>query len=161
MLQSGYTQSKIAQTLNRDKSVISRELKRNCNLQTGNYSADLAHRKCTTRHVKKPKHKKLTPEIRAFIIEKLEDKLSPEQIVGYCKQNGIACVSHQWIYHLVWENKRRNGKLCKNLRSRGKPYKKRGEPRYVHRLNKKSISQRPAVVEQRRRIGDLEIDTVL
>ncbi len=45
MLSQGYNQSKIAETIDKDKSVISREIKRNSEGRSGEYRHDLAHRK--------------------------------------------------------------------------------------------------------------------
>jgi transposase, IS30 family len=163
MLRSGHTQSFIATALGRDKSVISREIRRNRDGRSKLYNVDLAQRKCDQRHKEKKKCVKLTSEMQSYIVDKLSEKLSPEQIVGVSKLHGIPCISHQWIYHMIWEDKRRRGKLCKSLRSRGKPYKKRhttrgvpGQPR-----NRKDIDQRPDIVDKRERFGDLEIDTVI
>ena len=163
MLRSGHTQSFIATALGRDKSVISREIRRNRDGRSKQYNVDLAQRKSDQRHKEKKKYVKLTSEMRSYIVDKLSEKLSPEQIVGVSKRHGIPCISHQWIYHMIWEDKRRRGKLCKSLRSRGKPYKKRhttrgvpGQPR-----NRKDIDQRPDIVDKRERFGDLEIDTVI
>lgn len=163
MLQTGHSQSFIASALGRNKSVISREIQRNRDGRSKKYSADLAQRKCDQRHKEKKKHIKLTSEMRSYIVDQLSMKFSPEQIVGVSKRNGISCVSHQWIYHMVWEDKRRRGKLCKHLRGRGKPYKKRGTTRGTpgQPRNKKDIEQRSKIVEKRERFGDLEIDTVL
>lgn len=163
MLLAGHTQSFIAASLGRDKSVISREICRNCDGRSGRYNADLAQRKCDLRHKEKNKHIKLTVEMRSYIIEKLSQKLSPEQIVGTSKRNGVPCVSHEWIYQMIWLDKKRYGKLCKNLRNRGKPYKRRGTVRGTpgQPVNRKDIDQRPKIVEKRERFGDLEIDTVL
>ena len=163
MLQAGYTQASISETLGRNKSVISREISRNRNGCSKKYIADLAQRKCDSRHKQKNKRIKLTSTMRAYIIEQLEQKLSPEQIVGLSARNGLDCVSHQWIYQMIWFDKKRRGRLCRHLRNRGKRYKKRdlcrktpGQP-----SNKKDISERPDVVDQRIRFGDLEVDTVL
>ena len=41
----GLTQSAIAEKIGKDKSVISREIRRNCDMRNGAYRADLAHRK--------------------------------------------------------------------------------------------------------------------
>jgi len=163
MLRAGHTQSFIASALGRDKSVISREIRRNCDGRSGRYNANLAQRKCDQRHAEKNKYTKLTSDMRSYIVSKLSEKLSPEQIVGISKRNNTECVSHQWIYHMIWEDKRRRGKLCKNLRSKGKPYKKRGTIRATRGqpINRKDIDLRPQVVEKRERFGDLEIDTVL
>lgn len=163
MLNSGHTQSFIAAALGRDKSVISREISRNSDGRSKRYSADLAQRKCDKRHNEKNKHIILTVEMRSYITEKLSKKLSPEQIVGISKRMGVPCVSHEWIYQMIWEDKRRRGKLCKNLRSKGKPYRKRGMARGTPGgpRNRRDIDQRPKIVEERERFGDLEIDTVL
>ncbi len=42
LLKEGLNQSLIAKRLSRDKSVIQREIKRNCDLRSGEYKADLA-----------------------------------------------------------------------------------------------------------------------
>ncbi|MFR9511948.1 MAG: helix-turn-helix domain-containing protein, partial [Rikenellaceae bacterium] len=44
MLQKGYTQKEIAETIKVNKSTISRELRRNCDKRSGRYNSDLAHR---------------------------------------------------------------------------------------------------------------------
>ena len=45
LLDQNYNKSEIAILINKDKSVITRELKRNCDLRSGKYSSELAHRK--------------------------------------------------------------------------------------------------------------------
>lgn len=163
MLQAGINQSSIAEALNRSKSVISREISRNKDQKSGKYLADIAHGKCIKRHIKKKKFIKLTIEMRTYIIEKLYDKLSPEQIVGISRKNGVECVSHQWIYKMIWDDKQRRGKLCRQLRNRGKRYIKKGTKRLTpgQALNRRDISERPSIVDQRIRFGDLEVDTVI
>lgn len=163
MLQAGCSQTLIASSLQRSKSVISREIARNCDGRSKKYSADLAQRKCDTRHSEKKKKRKLTTQMWCYIVEKLEEKYSPEQIVGFSKRNKINCISHQWIYYKIWEDKKRSGSLCKNLRNKGKPYKRNGVGRYSKEITttKRSIDDRPKIVDKRRRFGDLEVDTVI
>lgn len=163
MLQIGHSQSVIAKALNRSKSVISREIKRNCDGRSKVYTADLAQRKCDTRHKQKNKKVKLTTEMWTYITDKLNQKLSPEQVVGVTKRDEVECISHQWIYHLIWEDKKRSGKLCKCLRNKGKPYKRHGVGIYSKekQSNKQDINQRPSIVEKRERFGDLEVDTII
>ena len=55
MLQAGYTQTSISEALGRSKSVISREIIRNRDGRSKKYIADLAQRKCETRHKQKKK----------------------------------------------------------------------------------------------------------
>jgi transposase, IS30 family len=163
MLNQGYTKTAIALTLGKHKSTIGREIKRNSDGRNGKYSCELAQRKCSLRHKDKTKHKRLNPPLLAYIKENLENKLSPEQIYGQAKLQGIDCVSHERIYQLVWEDKKRNGSLHKHLRNQGRRYKKRGALKVKRGIipNRKDISLRPEVVEERKRFGDIEIDTII
>ena len=58
MKKKGYLQKEIAEVIGKDKSVVSRELKRNCDSRSGEYRADLAERKYAARQ--KLKHKKIS-----------------------------------------------------------------------------------------------------
>ena len=94
----GLTQSAIAEKIGKDKSVISREIRRNCDMRNGAYRADLAHRKYQERLEQTPKSHKFTEQIKETIHRLLEEDFSPEQIVGRCKIEGKPCVSHEQIY---------------------------------------------------------------
>src|SRR5699024_10661572 len=74
--------TEIADYLGRDKSVISREIRRNADGRSGLYKADLAQRKTDQRHRGKRKKLKLNPEVEAHVLHYLEQDYSPEQIVG-------------------------------------------------------------------------------
>ena len=106
MRNEGLTQSAIAEKIGKDKSVISREIRRNCDMRNGAYRTDLAHRKYQERLEQKPKPHKFTEQIKETIHRLLEEDFSPEQIVGRCKLEGKPCVSHEHIYQYVWEDKR-------------------------------------------------------
>ena len=84
----GLTQSAIAEKIGKDKSVISREIRRNCDMRNGAYRADLAHRKYQERLEQKPKPHKFTEQIKETIHRLLEEDFSPKQIVGRCKFGG-------------------------------------------------------------------------
>jgi IS30 family transposase len=161
--QKGYSQTKIAEVIGKNKSVVSRELRRNCDKRSGEYRSDLAQRKYEQRQLQKPKKVVFTKEIKTQVSLKLEQKYSPEQITGEAKKNGSFCVSHESIYQYIWEDKRRGGDLHKNLRTQGKRYRKRGNNKDKRGIIKDriEIEQRPKEVELRERIGDLEIDTII
>jgi len=163
MQKAGYRQSAIASAINKDKSVVSRELRRNCDARSGEYRADLAQRKYELRQKQKPKHQRFTVEIQEYVEAKLSEQYSPEQIVGAAKLAGKACVSHERIYQHIWEDKRAQGVLYQQLRSRGKRYRKRGNQKDSRGKIKEriGISERPEIVEERERFGDLEIDTII
>jgi len=159
----GLTQSAIAEKIGKDKSVISREIRRNCDMRNGAYRADLAHRKYQERLEQKPKCKKFTEQIKETIHRLLEEDFSPEQIVGRCKLEGKPCVSHEQIYQYVWEDKRHKGKLYLHLRHKGRKYRKRGATKDSRgRIrDTMSIDLRPPEVELKKQFGDLEMDTVV
>jgi len=50
----------------------------------------------------------MTLELQAIIRSKLELAWSPEQISGRLKADGIASVSHESIYKMIW-NAKKNG----------------------------------------------------
>ncbi|OFX32546.1 MAG: hypothetical protein A2X08_03715 [Bacteroidetes bacterium GWA2_32_17] len=56
MKEQGCKQKDIALKIGKDKSVISRELSRNCDKRSMEYKADLAQRKYQQRQRDKPKH---------------------------------------------------------------------------------------------------------
>jgi transposase, IS30 family len=163
MLGQGYKQKEIALAIGKHKSVISRELRRNCDQRSGTYRSSLAQRKCDERHSQKAKHIRFDSTIQACVECLLKKDYSPEQIVGDCKRKSIKCVSAERIYQHVWEDKRRKGTLHLHLRTTGKRYRKRGSSKDRRGIikDRTDIDQRPPVVAQRQRFGDLEIDTII
>jgi IS30 family transposase len=163
MLQAKYSKTDIAAAIEKDKSVISRELNRNSDKRTGQYNPDLAQRKYEERKKNKPKFILFTDEIKEMVISDLKSYLSPEQIAGRAKLECKACVSPESIYQFIWADKKRGGTLCKYLRNRGKQYRKRGSKKDTRGIltNRISISERPKIVEEKTGFGDLEIDTVI
>ena len=163
MRERGYSQTAIAKTIGKNKSVINRELRRNCDGRSGKYNGDLAQRKYEARLSLKPKQIRFTESIKQYVTKELKKKKSPEQIVGRAKLEGIDCVSHERIYQYVWADKRKKGKLYTYLRTKGKKYRKRGDYRDKRGMIKDRvcIEKRPQIVEKRERFGDFEIDTII
>jgi IS30 family transposase len=159
----GYLQKEIAEKTGIDKSVISRELRRNCDLRNGEYKAKLAQLKYEKRQKEKPKRVYFTEAIRQLVECKIRQDYSPEQIVGESKRLEIRCVSIERIYQHIWEHKARGGELYKHLRNRGRKYRKRGSEKDKRGVlvGRVDIEQRPKIVEERSRFGDLELDTIV
>ena len=105
MRASGMLLSTIAAKLEVHKSTISRELDRNSVSRSTIYKAELAQRKCDTRHKSKPKHIRFTAKVKLQVDKYLKLDYSPEQITGYLKTIGLDCVSHERIYQLCVERK--------------------------------------------------------
>ena len=163
MKEAGYQQQQIAEAIGKSESAVSRELKRNCDGRSGAYTSDLAGRKSALRKKEKPKAVRYTAAIRAYVEQLLSRKYSPEQIVGVATNAGRDMVSHECIYQHVWSNKKRGGTLHTHLRTRGKRYRRRGAAKDSRGIiiGRVDIDQRPLVVEQRNRFGDLELDTII
>jgi IS30 family transposase len=71
-------------------------------------------------------------------------------------------VSHEWIYQYILADKRAGGSLYRHLRCQKKRRKRYGSyDRRGKLTNRVSIEQRPAIVEQRQRLGDWEVDTII
>jgi IS30 family transposase len=153
LLKMGHNQTQIASAIGVHRSTISRELKRNSG-QRG-YRPKQAHRFCMARRSKA--RRRITPEDWAAIEDKIRMDWSPEQIAERTNFQ----ISHEWIYQYIWANKRAGGELYKHLRCK-KKYRRRsdGQDRRGKIRNRVSIDERPAIVEERSRIGDWEGDTM-
>ena len=111
MLKEGHTQSEIARVIGKNKSVVSREIKRNRDLRSGSYSQDLAQRKYQKRQKEKPKRVRFTDAVKTEVETLLKEDYSPEQVVGTLKKVGKDTVSIETIYQYIWKNKKQGGTL--------------------------------------------------
>ena len=166
--QAGHNQTQIAKEVGVHKSTISRELKKNLTfvrtkLGFWQYKPDYAQTYAEERHKNKPKRVKFTKEVESFVREKLLEDWSPEQISGYGKYHDLFSVSHERIYRFILVDKQNGGKLYKHLRQQHKKYRKRyGSPKREGAIrNRRFIDDRPAEVNEKQRIGDWEIDTII
>lgn len=163
MLQVPMSKKDIAEAIGVDRSNIYREIKRNCDSRSGKYNPDLAQRKADKRKVEKKRKELFTQAMKKRVKKLLRKDLSPEQIVGRSQVENIAMVSHETIYCWIWQDKRQGGDLHKSLRRQGRKYSKRGSKNAGRGFipNRVEIDQRPSIVEQKERFGDLEIDTII
>lgn len=156
-------QKEIAIILEKHKSVISREISRNKDPKTGKYSAEFAQ--ANYEKIQKGKNKKIrfTKEIQDRVEALIRKDYSPEQVYGECLKLGLACVSPERIYQHIWEDKKNGGTLYTHLRRNGRKYRKRGAAKDSRGIlkNRVDIDQRPKIVEEKKRFGDLEIDTIV
>lgn len=153
----------IAEQIGCCKSTVSRELRRNCDGRNGDYKPELAQRKTDQRHKVKAKKKRFTVSVEHHVKERLEADYSPEQIAGNAALTGIECVCAERIYQYVWADKKRGGRLYRHLRTKGKRYAKRGglNGKRGQIVGRVDIEKRPSIVEQKKRVGDLEMDLVV
>jgi IS30 family transposase len=158
-LQANISKSRIAEFVQVHRSTIYREVKRNsCN---GKYHAEAAHHQVRKRRKEAAKNKKISKQTWLLIEKLIRLDFSPEQIAGFFHQTSVASISHEWIYQYILADKEAGGTLWRHLRwSRKKRRKRYGkQDRRGIIPDRVSIDQRPAVVDQKIRIGDWEIDT--
>ncbi len=89
MLQNGHSQKEIAEIISKDKSTISREIRRNRDKRNGVYKPELAQKKYNQRQKEKPKKKYFTEEIKVYVENKLSEDYRPEQIYGRAKIENV------------------------------------------------------------------------
>ena len=154
----GLSNKVVARLLDRDRSTIGREINRN-SIDPCKYDSNEAHDKALERRKKARKKSKMREQLKEEIIQKLLKKWSPEQISGYLKKEGVK-VSHELIYQHVYADRKAGGKLYKNLRRSGRKYRKRNCKRSRIK-DRVSIEARPLIVDEKKRIGDWEGDTML
>lgn len=160
-LKAGFSQSTIASEINVHKSTVCRELKRNSGLK--GYRPKQAHVKATNRRHRAVKYVKLTPKIIVMVNDLIQQDFSPEQVSGALKRNQGLMISHETIYKHLLADKANGGTLYKHLRRSNRKRRKRYGSRNLRGqiIGRVSIDLRPTIVDNKERIGDWEIDTVI
>ena len=166
----GKNQTEISILLGKNKSFVSREIKRNS--QNGEYIPCEAHDRYKNRRFNCRQRKKLdNPDLYECVKDLfLRHQWSPEQIFSRLKsENSNFTISSNTIYREIY-NGRFNEKglshgnrgAIRKLRHRGK---NRHTKKYEERRGKIQISNlitdRPAPANNRERLGDWEADTVM
>jgi IS30 family transposase len=192
--------SEIARRIGRDKSTVSRELRRNAQVSTiedhafwigvahlcsreeaieilkrenpklvagcptHTWTASIAQQKRNARTwlANQARRRKGRATVQ-WVRKKLQEGWSPDQIAGRSRVLAPESVSHEFVYALVKTDKKRGGKLYRHL----KRFRKRKQ-RFGHRQypsgpvipGRVGIERRPAIVDPRSRLGDLEGDLI-
>jgi len=163
MRSRGESIRRIAAVLGRSPSTISEELGRN-SLTNGEYVAIHAQARANERKLKgRKRHPLKNAAVYAYVIEKLREGWSPEQIAGRLrKEHGRTVICHETIYRFIYSEQGMRLGLSEYLPwKRTKRRRKRG--RRVHRSaipNRVSIHQRPIEANTRAEFGHWEGDTV-
>lgn len=173
---AGKRQKEIASIIGVNPSTICRELHRNSTksgLSNRVYNADFAQSRADFRHRHKPKQVLFTEGLKQKIALSLtEDKWSPEFISQTARMKGEFMVSHEWIYKWIWDCKHKirlentpykylytHLRHGRNRRKRGKRTDNRGIAATIK--NRTPIEKRPAIVKNRKRVGDIEVDLMM
>lgn len=159
----GFNLAQIGRHLGRHRSTISREVRRNAARHDGGYRAHGAIERTSARRSRSRRNRRFSAGDLAQVEALLRKKWSPEQISGRLRRDRGLRISHETIYRHVWQNKFEGGDLYGCLRQATKLRRKRHNSydRRGRLSGKRHISERPASVEERRRTGHWEIDTVV
>lgn len=153
----GHAVPSIAKYLKRHKTSIYRELsKRN---ELGVYDYQYAQN-LSSKNMARQGHQKPTKETIELIEMKImNEQWSPEQISGWLKLKRDVHISHTWIYQYVEKDRSEDGELSNHMRRGKYSY----EPReYKGQIkNRTTIDQRPDIINERKRLGDFEIDLIV
>jgi len=199
----GLSLAEIARRVGKNKSTISRELKRNADVvspeeklfwfKIRNLISDdelekllSAMRPCDRRELQKTsihwsardaqsrrnqrlweanqKRRRKKPETRRWVVGKFKQGWSPEQIAGRSKIDAPEPVSHEYVYSMLYRDKKRGGRLhrlLKRYRKRKQRFGARTYPSGPVIPNRVGIEDRPAIVDSRSRLGDCEGDLIV
>jgi len=148
--------------MGRHRSTISRELRRNSSDYDGAYRYSRAQENTNGRRSRSRRNSRFGGDQWRLIEGLLRADLSPEQISGRLRRDGILLVSHETIYTRIRLDKRCGGQLYRHLRQRTRYRKRYGKREKRGRApGKRHISERPSTVEYRQEIGHWEMDTVI
>jgi transposase, IS30 family len=153
----------IAEIMNRNKSSISRELKRNTDKENKVYFPDTAQEKMQTR---RQESKERFKSVSAATIEHIKERLtkyhSPEQIAGRMKEEGLDSVSYETIYQMIYADHDGLGVYKQYLRQKQKQRRRKGVKQKRGRIpGRVGIEERPKVADLKTEIGHWESDTVI
>jgi len=167
LLSEGYSLGDVAKALGRNKSTISRELARNAAPERQRYTPCRAHARACERKTEANTHERLKNDfIRQYVKDGLEKGWSPEQISGRIRIDHPGhSINHEAIYQYIYHPQNPHRLEMINLLRRA--HKKR-KNKSIGRKERKTkipnripIDARPKSVENRRRCGHWEGDSLI
>lgn len=160
MLSDGYKPYRIAQRIGRSDTTISREITNNWD-PSGAYIWRAAHEKYLQRKSKENSLRtRITSEIEDYILTKLKEHWSPEQIAGRYTQETGEKLCKGTVYSFLRTS---HPELVKKFfRRKGKKYRNRkAESEKYQIADRRMIDNRPQCIEERNTIGHWEWDTIV
>jgi transposase, IS30 family len=157
---AGWAQAAIAAEIGVHPATVSRELARNTG-QRG-YRAKQAQERAQARQQQRARRPRIAAAVWTLVTAQLRQQWSPEQISGWLARVHQTRLSHERIYLYVYADMRAGGTLYQHLRCQKQRRKRYGaRDRRGQIANRRSIDERPAIVDQRQRLGDWEADTIV
>ena len=161
------TYREMAKIINKAISSISAEIKRNGGRKK--YCPYAAEKRAQELKQKRNKRTKLeiSPGLKEFVILKLKEDWSPEEIAGYlAKEARKTVISHETIYQFIYSPEGKKLKLWKHLRHRKKPERishgtRKAQKNKMKIPERQHISLRPQPAQDRSEPGHFEVDLMI
>jgi IS30 family transposase len=163
----GHSRGEIAEALGRNKSTISRELKRNASPECKCYTPCRAQARSQERKHLANTHQRLKNDlIRQYVQDNLAGKWSPELIAGRLELDHPGySISHEAIYQYIYHPQTLNRlEMINSLRRAHKKRRTKGIGRKERKTkipNRIPIDARPKSVKHRRQYGHWEGDSLI
>lgn len=160
---AGHSLNAIAHCLNRARTTIWRELKRNA-LPSGGYSPVHAGGGYILRRQREAALEK-DKRLQNFVVDRLAEGWSPEQIAGWLKTGAeptLRTLGCETIYAFIYRASQKAAGLWRYLARRHKRRKPaKARPSRDTIKDRASIHERPAIVETRTEAGHWEGDLII
>ena len=155
LMEEDFKPTEIAIKLSKDKSCIYRCIKNNS--VEGEFKADVAYELIRQRKLSSVKPRRLLPDsvLAKYVVDKIEEYWSPEQIANSWKEAAKESLSHETIYKYIYKYK---PELVKVYFRKRYQHDRRSKHQI---LNRRMIDKRPESVELRKEIGHWEGDTII
>jgi IS30 family transposase len=156
---NGISIGEIGRRLGRNKSSISREVRRNSNKDSD--KPDTARQRYLSRR-KKLRRIDSDASLKAYILERLHEGFTPELIALRLKTfgelEGVSYINHESIHQWIYQPSQKKLKLPKFLPC---CHARRGRRKRAHRgriPDRTPIQERPEMVNARKEVGHWEAD---
>jgi IS30 family transposase len=157
----------IAKEIGRSPSSISRELRRNFPPEHKVYTPRIAHERALVKRKCRGRKERLkNDQIRDYVFKHLRLRWSPEQISGRLKKDLNELISPEAIYQYIYHTETNHQVKGEDFRIYLRHRRRRRVPHGARRcqrifsLKGNSIDLRPKVVNERKRVGDWEGDSI-
>jgi transposase, IS30 family len=158
----GKSRRQIAEELGRDPSTVSRELRRNSDHKGFYYYPEDAHGASKKRKAKHGSKIARNDSLNMYVIRRLREGWAPGAIAGrWTKENPNNPVTAEAIYNFVYRHENKKLELHRLLpRKKVKRGIVRKSKAVGKIMNRTSIHERPASINERNEVGDFEADLI-
>ena len=160
---AGWSQRRIADSIGKAPSTISRELRRNA-LESGRYSAHVADGAYMARR-QRPARLECDERLARFVRQRLIEGWSPQQISGWLRsgaETGLCAMATETIYAFLYRTGQKAEQLWRYLARRHRRRRKpMARPSRDTIKDREPVHERPDEINDRSTLGHWEGDLVI